>query len=67
MSHALGSRCGSISDHMLLYMPRSAVIEAAEQVREAEADLIATVGGGLMADGAKAARFRTGVPTAPWT
>jgi len=49
----LGERCVGIFDQMPPHTPRRAVIAAAEQAREAGADLIATIGGGSIIDGAK--------------
>ena len=54
---ALGSRCVAIFDAMPAHTPRSAVIAAANQARAAEADLIVTVGGGSITDGAKAVQL----------
>ena len=54
---ALGSRCGAIFDAMPPHTPREAVIAAAEQARAAGADLIVTVGGGSITDGAKAVQL----------
>src|SRR6266516_6934462 len=54
---ALGSRCAAIFDAMPPHTPREAVIAAAEQVRAAGADLIVTVGGGSITDGAKAVQL----------
>src|SRR5215468_7286820 len=51
---ALGNRFAGIFDHMPPHTPRRAVIEAAAAAREAGADLIATIGGGSVTDGAKA-------------
>ena len=39
------------------HTPREAVIAAAEQARAANADLIVTVGGGSITDGAKAVQL----------
>jgi len=50
---ALGDRCAGTFDRMPPHTPRGAVIAAAEQAREARADLIATIGGGSITDGAK--------------
>jgi maleylacetate reductase len=50
---ALGNRCVGVFDKMLPHTPRSAVIAAAEQAREARADLIVTIGGGSITDAAK--------------
>jgi maleylacetate reductase len=50
---ALGSRCAGTFDAMPPHTPREAVIAAAEQARAANADLIITVGGGSITDGAK--------------
>src|SRR5436853_7278525 len=54
---ALGNRCAGLFDHMPPHTPRHAVIEAAAMAREAGADLIATVGGGSVTDGAKAVQL----------
>jgi maleylacetate reductase len=54
---ALGSRCVGTFDAMPPHTPRQAVIAAAEQARAAGADLIVTVGGGSITDGAKAVQL----------
>jgi len=54
---ALGSRCVATFDAMPSHTPREAVIAAAEQARAANADLIVTVGGGSITDGAKAVQL----------
>jgi len=54
---ALGSRCVATFDAMPPHTPREAVIAAAEQARTAGADLIVTVGGGSITDGAKAVQL----------
>jgi maleylacetate reductase len=54
---ALGSRCAATFDAMPPHTPREAVIAAAEQARAASADLIVTVGGGSITDGAKAVQL----------
>ena len=54
---ALGSRCAATFDAMPPHTPRSAVIAAANQARAAKADLIITVGGGSITDGAKAVQL----------
>ncbi len=54
---ALGERCAGIFDAMPPHTPRRAVIAAAEQARSAGADLIATIGGGSVTDGAKAVQL----------
>ena len=54
---ALGSRCVGTFDAMPAHTPREAVIAAAEQARGANADLIVTVGGGSITDGAKAVQL----------
>src|SRR5215831_18887943 len=54
---ALGSRCTAIFDAMPQHTPREAVIAATEQARAASADLIVTVGGGSITDGAKAVQL----------
>src|ERR1700704_2475262 len=53
----LGNRCAGVFDHMPPPTPRHAVIEAAAMAREAGADLIATIGGGSVTDGAKAVQL----------
>jgi maleylacetate reductase len=54
---ALGNRLAGIFDRMPPHTPRGAVIKAAEAAREAGADLIATIGGGSVTDGAKAVQL----------
>ncbi len=54
---ALGNRCAGVFDQMPPHTPRHAVIAAAEQARAAKADLIVTVGGGSITDGAKAVQL----------
>jgi maleylacetate reductase len=54
---ALGPRCVATFDAMPPHTPRHAVIAAAEQARAADADLIVTVGGGSITDGAKAVQL----------
>src|SRR5262247_2268957 len=54
---ALGDKCVGTFDRMPAHSPRSAVIAAAAQAREARADLIVTVGGGSITDGAKAVQL----------
>jgi maleylacetate reductase len=54
---ALGERCAGTFDQMPPHTPRRAVIAAAEHAREARADLIATIGGGSITDGAKAVQL----------
>jgi maleylacetate reductase len=55
--HALGPRCVGTSDAMPPHTPRAAVIAASEQARAANADLIVTIGGGSITDGAKAVQL----------
>ncbi|MBV8923914.1 MAG: iron-containing alcohol dehydrogenase [Bradyrhizobium sp.] len=57
IERALGGRCAAIFDSMPQHTPRQAVIAAAEQARAAEADLIVTIGGGSITDGAKAVQL----------
>jgi maleylacetate reductase len=57
ISRALGNRCAAIFDAMPQHTPREAVIAAAELARKANADLIVTVGGGSITDGAKAVQL----------
>ncbi|UPK36154.1 iron-containing alcohol dehydrogenase [Bradyrhizobium sp. 186] len=54
---ALGTRCAGLFDAMPAHTPREAVIAAANAAREAGADLIVTVGGGSITDGAKAVQL----------
>jgi len=54
---ALGNYCVGTFDAMPPHTPRSAVIAAANQARAANADLIVTVGGGSITDGAKAVQL----------
>jgi maleylacetate reductase len=54
---ALGPRCVGTFDAMPAHTPRAAVIAATEQARAAGADLIVTVGGGSITDGAKAVQI----------
>ena len=54
---ALGPRCVGTFDAMPPHTPREAVIAAAGQARAANADLIVTVGGGSITDGAKAVQL----------
>ena len=54
---ALGNRCAAVWDGMPPHTPRSAVLKATEQARAVEADLIVTIGGGSITDGAKAVQM----------
>lgn len=54
---ALGNRVAAVFDRMPPHTPRRAVIEAAAMARDAKADLIVTVGGGSVTDGAKAVQL----------
>lgn len=54
---ALRPRCVATFDAMPPHTPREAVIAAAGQARAAAADLIVTVGGGSITDGAKAVQL----------
>jgi maleylacetate reductase len=54
---ALGNRFAGLFDGMPPHTPRHAVVEAAAMAREVKADLIATVGGGSITDGAKAVQL----------
>ena len=53
----LGRAASGTFDAMPPHTPRHAVIAAAEQARAADADLIVTVGGGSITDGAKAVQL----------
>jgi maleylacetate reductase len=55
--NALGPRCVATFDAMPPHTPREAVIAATRQARAANADLIVTVGGGSITDGAKAVQL----------
>ncbi|HTE36820.1 MAG TPA: iron-containing alcohol dehydrogenase [Reyranella sp.] len=57
LRRALGNHCVGTFDAMPAHTPRAAVIAAAEQAREAKADLIVTLGGGSITDGAKAVQL----------
>src|SRR5260370_15579983 len=57
LRRALGTRCAGLFDRMPPHTPRHAVIEAAAMARDAGADLIATIGGGSVTDGAKAGQL----------
>src|SRR5262252_7641008 len=54
---ALGDRFAGVFDRMPPHTPCSAVIEATAAARDAGADLIATIGGGSVTDGAKAVQL----------
>ena len=54
---ALGNKCVATFDNMPPHTPRSAVIAAANQARACDADLIVTLGGGSITDGAKAVQL----------
>ena len=54
---ALGDRFAGVFDRMPPHTPRSAVIKATAAAREAGADLITTIGGGSVTDGAKAVQL----------
>jgi maleylacetate reductase len=53
----LGPRCVATFDAMPAHTPREAVLAATAQARAANADLIVTVGGGSITDGAKAVQL----------
>lgn len=53
----LGGRCAGVFDAMPAHTPRAAVIAATEQARAIQADIIVTVGGGSITDGAKAVQI----------
>lgn len=54
---AMGARCVGTFDRMPAHTPRAAVIAAVNQAHDAKADLIVTVGGGSITDGAKAVQL----------
>jgi len=57
VQRALGNKCVGTFDRMPAHSPRSAIIAAAQQARDAKADLIVTLGGGSITDGAKAVQL----------
>ena len=57
LRRALGNKCVGTFDKMPAHSPRSAIIAAANQAREARADLIVTLGGGSITDAAKAVQL----------
>ncbi|MBN9089508.1 MAG: iron-containing alcohol dehydrogenase [Reyranella sp.] len=57
LRRALGNKCVGTFDKMPPHTPRAAVIAASEQARAARADLIVTLGGGSITDGAKAVQL----------
>ena len=57
LRRALGNKCVGTFDRMPAHSPRSAIIAAANQAREARADLIVTLGGGSITDAAKAVQL----------
>jgi maleylacetate reductase len=57
LRRALGNKCVGTFDSMPPHTPRSAVIAAADQARDCGADLIVTLGGGSITDGAKAVQL----------
>jgi maleylacetate reductase len=57
ISRILSDRCVGIFDNVPPHTPRRAVIAAAEQARDARADLIVTIGGGSVTDGGKAVQL----------
>jgi maleylacetate reductase len=57
VQRALGNRFAGLFDRMPPHTPRRAVIEATAMAREMQADLIATIGGGSITDGAKAVQL----------
>src|SRR5436190_3734021 len=57
LRRALGNKCVGTFDAMPPHTPRAAVIAATDQARAARADLIVTLGGGSITDGAKAVQL----------
>ncbi|MGE0421320.1 MAG: iron-containing alcohol dehydrogenase [Reyranellaceae bacterium] len=57
LRRALGNYCVGTFDAMPPHTPRAAVIAAANRARAAKADLIVTLGGGSITDGAKAVQL----------
>jgi maleylacetate reductase len=54
---ALGERCVAVLPVATAHVPRQSIVEVAERLREHEADLIVTFGGGSAIDTGKAAAF----------
>ncbi|MEM7742423.1 MAG: iron-containing alcohol dehydrogenase [Pseudomonadota bacterium] len=54
---ALDRKVAGVFDGMPAHSPRSAVLEAARMARDANADLVVTLGGGSITDAAKAVRL----------
>jgi maleylacetate reductase len=54
---ALGDRCAAVFDAMPAHTPRQGVINATNMARDAKADVIVTIGGGSITDGAKAVQI----------
>ena len=54
---ALGERCVAVFDAMPAHTPRQGVINATNMARDAKADVIVTIGGGSITDGAKAVQI----------
>ena len=57
LRETLGNRCAAVWDGMPPHTPRSAVLKATQEARAIEADLIVTIGGGSITDGAKAVQM----------
>jgi maleylacetate reductase len=57
LRRSLGNLCAGTFDSMPPHTPRGAVIAAADQARKLGADLIVTLGGGSITDGAKAVQL----------
>src|SRR6478752_1373739 len=57
IKQALAMRCAGVFDAMPAHTPREAVIAATNAARAVNADLIVTVGGGSITDGAKAVQL----------
>lgn len=51
---ALGNRFAGLNTHMPAHSPRDAVVDCANEARDAKADLLVTIGGGSVTDGGKA-------------
>ena len=54
---ALGERCVAVFDAMPAHTPRQGVINATDMARSSNADVIVTIGGGSITDGAKAVQL----------
>ena len=54
LRETLGNRFAGVNDHMPSHSPRDAVVQCANEARDAGTDLLVTLGGGSVTDGGKA-------------